>query len=55
MMASMPATSASQEVARRLRDDGYVVVTGLLTPDGASTVYGYMRVLLNLQLVDGVK
>ena len=35
MMASMPATSASQDVARRLMDDGYVVVTGLLTPDGA--------------------
>ncbi|HJY71361.1 MAG TPA: hypothetical protein VJ347_06245, partial [Streptosporangiaceae bacterium] len=31
----MPVTSASQDVARRLMDDGYVVVTGLLTPDGA--------------------
>ena len=35
MMATMPATSASQDVARRLMDDGYVVVTGMLTPDGA--------------------
>ena len=34
-MAPMPATSASQDVARRLVDDGYVVVTGLLTPSGA--------------------
>src|ERR1700735_2765640 len=35
MMSTMPGTSASQDVARRLMDDGYVVVTGLLTPDGA--------------------
>ena len=34
-MATMPATSSSQDVARRLMDDGYVVVTGMLTPDGA--------------------
>ena len=34
-MATMPATSASQDVARRLMDDGYVVVTGMLTPPGA--------------------
>ena len=34
MTATMPATSASQDVARRLLADGYVVVTGLLTPDG---------------------
>ncbi|MGH3225683.1 MAG: hypothetical protein ACRDPY_44560, partial [Streptosporangiaceae bacterium] len=31
----MPARSPSQDVARRLMDDGYVVVTGLLTADGA--------------------
>ena len=33
-MATMPVTSASQDVARRLVDDGYVVVTGMITPDG---------------------
>ena len=31
----MPAASACQDVARRLMDDGYVVVTGMLTPPGA--------------------
>src|SRR5690349_10469203 len=35
MMPTMPATSSSQDVARRLMDDGYVVVTGMMTPDGA--------------------
>jgi ectoine hydroxylase-related dioxygenase (phytanoyl-CoA dioxygenase family) len=35
MIATMPATSPGQDVARRLMDDGYVVVTGLLTEDGA--------------------
>ena len=34
-MPTMPATSPSQDVARRLMDDGYVVVTGMMTPDGA--------------------
>ena len=34
MMMTMPATSASQDVARRLTDDGYVVVTGMMTPEG---------------------
>ncbi len=33
MMATMPATSASQDVAQRLLDDGYVVVTGMLDAD----------------------
>ena len=33
MMTTMPATSASQDVARRLTDDGYVVVTGMMTPE----------------------
>ena len=32
MMATMPGTSPSQDVARRLMDDGYVVVTGMMTP-----------------------
>jgi len=35
MMAPMPAASASQDVARRLTDDGYVVVTGMMARDGA--------------------
>jgi ectoine hydroxylase-related dioxygenase (phytanoyl-CoA dioxygenase family) len=30
MMGTMPATSASQDVAQRLTDDGYVVVTGMM-------------------------
>jgi ectoine hydroxylase-related dioxygenase (phytanoyl-CoA dioxygenase family) len=33
MMASMPgATSTGRDVARRLIDDGYVIVTGMMTP-----------------------
>jgi ectoine hydroxylase-related dioxygenase (phytanoyl-CoA dioxygenase family) len=35
MMAAMSATSAGQDVARRLMDAGYVVVTGMLTPSRA--------------------
>ena len=34
MMSTMPVTSPSQDVARRLMDDGYVLVTGMMTPDG---------------------
>src|SRR6202035_5663436 len=34
MMATMPVTSPSQDVARRLVNDGYVIVTGMMTPDG---------------------
>jgi ectoine hydroxylase-related dioxygenase (phytanoyl-CoA dioxygenase family) len=34
MMATMPATSASQDVARRLIDDGYVIITGMMDADG---------------------
>ena len=34
MMPTMSVTSPSQDVARRLMDDGYVVVTGMMTPDG---------------------
>ena len=33
-MATMPATSASQDVAQRLTDDGYVVVTGMMDAAG---------------------
>ena len=36
-MATMPATATSQDVARRLTDDGYVVVTGMMTPDGVQS------------------
>src|SRR6201997_1442147 len=36
-MATMPATATSQDVARRLTDDGYVVVTGVMTPDGVQS------------------
>jgi ectoine hydroxylase-related dioxygenase (phytanoyl-CoA dioxygenase family) len=39
-MATMSAGSASQDVARRLMDDGYVVVTGLLSPDAARHARG---------------
>src|SRR6201981_1356174 len=35
MRATMPAASPSQDVARRLMDDGYVVVTGMMTAVGA--------------------
>ena len=34
MIATMPATSASEDVAQRLVDDGYVVVTGMLDAAG---------------------
>src|SRR5262250_1847535 len=37
VMATMPATATSQDVARRLTDDGYVVVTGMMTPDGVQS------------------
>ena len=33
-MPTMPATAPSQDVARLLMDDGYVVVTGMMSPDG---------------------
>ena len=36
-MAPMPAASARQDVARRLTDDGYVVVTGMMAPDGVQS------------------
>jgi ectoine hydroxylase-related dioxygenase (phytanoyl-CoA dioxygenase family) len=34
MMTTMPATSACQDVAERLIDDGYVVVTGMMDAAG---------------------
>ena len=46
-MATMSAASAAPDVARRLMDDGYVVVTGMLTPDGAQAARAELdRVLL---------
>jgi len=51
-------TGAAQ-TARELAPDDQAGVFGinpiLLTPDGSSTAYGFMRILLNLQLVDGAK
>jgi hypothetical protein len=35
MMAAIPVTSPSQDVARHLLDDGYAVVTGMMSPDEA--------------------
>jgi len=34
-MATMSVTSPSQDVAGRLMDDGYVLVTGMMTPGAA--------------------
>jgi ectoine hydroxylase-related dioxygenase (phytanoyl-CoA dioxygenase family) len=46
-MAPMPAATADgREVARRLADDGYVVVSGLLTPDGVRTAAADLRRVL---------
>jgi len=41
-MAAMPATSPSQDVARRLVDEGYVVVSGLLGYDIYPPFVGYV-------------
>ena len=46
MTATMPATSASEDVARRLTDDGYVVVTGLMTQDGVRNAHADLDRLL---------
>ena len=49
MTASLPAASPSQDVARRLMDDGYAVVAGLMTPDDVqSTRADLDRVLQEL-------
>ena len=45
-MATMPGTSASQDVARRLMDDGYVVVSGLLTAAGVRSAAADLRRVL---------
>jgi ectoine hydroxylase-related dioxygenase (phytanoyl-CoA dioxygenase family) len=34
MMATMPATSSAEDITRRLLDDGYVVVTGMMDEAG---------------------
>jgi len=36
-MTTMPATSAGEDVARRLLDDGYVVVTGMMDQAGLTS------------------
>jgi len=51
--------SGATQNARELMPDDQAGVFGidpiLLTADGSGTVYGFERVLMNLQLVDGVK
>ena len=51
--------TGAQQHARELMPSDQAGVFGvdpiLLTPDGSGTVYGFERVLLNLQLVDGAK
>jgi ectoine hydroxylase-related dioxygenase (phytanoyl-CoA dioxygenase family) len=45
-MATMPVTSTSQDVARRLTDDGYVAVAGMMTPDGVRSAHADLDRLL---------
>ena len=45
-MATMPVTSPSRDVARRLMDHGYVVVTGMMTPDGVQDAHSDLDRLL---------
>src|SRR5579859_3581230 len=45
-MATMPAESASQDVAGRLMSDGSVVVTGMMTPDNLQLAHAYLDRLL---------
>ena len=54
MMMTMPGTSPSQDVARRLTDDGYVVVTRLMTPDGVQNARADL-VLLDANPVESVE
>src|SRR5215469_17659684 len=46
MMATLPVTSSSQDVARRLMGDGYVVVTGMMAPDGVQNAHSDLDRLL---------
>ena len=48
MMAAMPVTSPSQEVAARLTDDGHVVVTGMMTPDSVQDAHADLDRLLRV-------
>ncbi len=45
-MATMPAESASQDVAGRLMGDGCVVVTGMMTPDDLQLAHADLDRLL---------
>jgi ectoine hydroxylase-related dioxygenase (phytanoyl-CoA dioxygenase family) len=47
-MATMPATSTSQDVAGRLMSDGYVVVTGMMTTDGVRDAHADLDRLLRV-------
>src|ERR1700742_3386794 len=46
MMATIPATSLSEDVAGRLTSDGCVVVTGLMSPDGVRDAHSDLDRLL---------
>jgi ectoine hydroxylase-related dioxygenase (phytanoyl-CoA dioxygenase family) len=46
MTATIPATSPGADVARRLTDDGYVVVTGMMTAGGVRDAYSDLGRLL---------
>jgi ectoine hydroxylase-related dioxygenase (phytanoyl-CoA dioxygenase family) len=46
MMATMPATSASEDVTQRLLDDGYVVVTGMLDAAGVRAARADLDLIL---------
>jgi ectoine hydroxylase-related dioxygenase (phytanoyl-CoA dioxygenase family) len=46
-MATMPATSASQDVASRLMDDGYAVVAGMMTPEDVRAAHSDLDRLLS--------
>jgi Tol biopolymer transport system component len=51
--------NGASQTARELAPDDQAGVFGInpiiMTPDGSSVAYGFMRILLNLQLVDGLK
>ena len=47
-MATMPVTSTSQDVARRLMSDGYVVVTGMMSKDGVRDAHADLDRLLRV-------
>jgi ectoine hydroxylase-related dioxygenase (phytanoyl-CoA dioxygenase family) len=48
MMATMPVTSAARDVAGRLMSDGYVVVTGMMTPDDVRGAHADLGRLLDV-------